>query len=113
MRAGDNLKWFEHGEEVPPGSRLIAREIRTVAWDYESTADLHFLQTPNLIPIEKTFYLYELPAEEGELIGYIIRSPGKDSTPMDPFVYAMGDNPDELKRKYYEGFNPVFKVVRY
>ena len=47
----------------------------------------------------------------GEVVGYVIRSPGKDVTTDDPFVYAFGTDKDELERKYFEGFNRAMKVI--
>lgn len=43
----------------------------------------------------------------GEIFGYVIRHPGEPSQ----MRYIIGD-PEELKKLYYEGFNPVCALVR-
>ena len=42
----------------------------------------------------------------GEIFGYVIRHPGSN----DPMRYIVGE-PEELKAKFYEGFNPVCALV--
>ena len=44
----------------------------------------------------------------GEIFGYVIRHPGEPGE----MRYIIGADPEELKRKYYEGFNPVCALVR-
>lgn len=45
---------------------------------------------------------------EAEVVGYVIRGPGEYKGPS----YYFGKDAEELKQKYFEGFNPVYKVVR-
>ena len=44
----------------------------------------------------------------GKIEGYIIRQPGADQNPL----YCFGKDPEKLKESYYEGFNPVYAMVR-
>lgn len=43
----------------------------------------------------------------GEIRGYVIRHPGETGE----MRYILGQDPEELKAKWYEGFNPVFAIV--
>lgn len=44
----------------------------------------------------------------GEILGYVIRHPSESGV----MRYCYGDDPEQLKAKYYEGFNPVMAIVR-
>jgi hypothetical protein len=44
--------------------------------------------------------------------GFVIRHPGKEPTDVDPCSYVFSVDPEALK-KYHEGFNPVFALVKW
>lgn len=60
MKAGENLKYFLEGEDIPENAKLIQVDRIIVGYEEEDENDYHFLQTPNYYPIYKNRYLYEL-----------------------------------------------------
>lgn len=48
-----------------------------------------------------------------EVMGYVIRHPGLEKTDEFTPVYIFGRDPNDLKEKFFEGFNPVMECRRY